>query len=33
MSYVLIGPLQTVLGMRNGRRRRELSTLTNAAVT
>jgi uncharacterized membrane protein len=33
MSYVLIGPLQTVLGMRNGRRRRELSTLTNAAAT
>ena len=28
LSYALIGPLQTVLGMRHGRRRRELATLS-----
>ena len=27
MSYVLIGPMQTFLGMRHGKRRRELSTV------
>lgn len=29
MSYVLIGPLQTLLGMRHGRRRRELALQTS----
>jgi uncharacterized membrane protein len=32
MSYVLIGPLQTALGMRHGRRRRELTSQMDAAA-